>query len=368
MAAFSDAYRGRRVLVTGHTGFKGSWLSVWLRELGAEVCGYSNGVPTQPSLFEAAGLAQDMRNEQGDIRDLARLSSVLEDFRPDFVFHLAAQAIVSASYVDPVETVSSNVLGTATVLQALRSVDQPCAAVLVASDKCYENREWPWGYRENDRLGGRDVYSASKGAGEIIVRSFYRSFFEGQADRVRIGTVRAGNVLGGGDWAADRIVADCVRAWSAGERVPIRRPYSTRPWQHVLEPLSGYLALGARLMADEALNGESFNFGPPADQDRTVLALIADLARSWGFDDPAESYRVTDTTPFHEAGLLKLSCDKALALLQWAPSLSYGECVGLTGDWYRSVLKDRAGALEVTLEQIAAYGSTARARGRAWAV
>ena len=207
MTLFNDAYRGRRVLVTGHTGFKGAWLSMWLLDLGAEVCGYSVDIPTQPSLFESIGLDRHMRDERGDIRDVARLADLVATFRPDFVLHLAAQAIVSTSYTDPVETVSSNVLGTACVLQALRNVTHPCAVLVVTSDKCYENIEQPWGYREIDPLGGKDVYSASKGAAEIIAHSFHRSFFAAPTSPIRVATARAGNVLGGGDWAADRIVA-----------------------------------------------------------------------------------------------------------------------------------------------------------------
>jgi CDP-glucose 4,6-dehydratase len=353
-------------LVTGHTGFKGSWLTGWLLRLGAEVCGYSDGVTSQPSLFEMVGLAGRIRHEIGDVRDADRLADVITSFRPDFVFHLAAQAIVSLSYRDPVDTLSTNVLGTACVLQALRKVDWPCAAIIVTSDKCYENVEWPWGYRETDRLGGKDVYSASKGAAELAFHAFLFSFFNRPDGPVRLATARAGNVIGGGDWAADRIVADCIRAWTEGGLVEIRSPSSTRPWQHVLEPLSGYLALGARMVGEPALHGESFNFGPRAEQNNTVVQLLEDLAGVWGFDDPSASFKIVGNIPFHEAGLLKLNCDKALLMLKWEPNLSYDECVRMTGDWYRDVLKEGRDALEVTTEQIRAYEASASERSRVW--
>ncbi len=363
---FNNAYAGRKVLVTGHTGFKGSWLSAWLLRLGAEVCGYSNAVPTEPSLFELAGLAKTLRHEVGDIRDIDRFVSVLESFRPHYIFHLAAQAIVSLSYKDPLETLSTNVMGTAVVLQALRSVDWPCVATIITSDKCYENVEWPWGYRETDRLGGQDVYSGSKGAAEVTFHAFHQSFFKQPDGPVRLASTRAGNVIGGGDWAADRIVADCIRAWVRDRTVEIRSPSATRPWQHVLEPLSGYLTLASSLGIEGDLHGESFNFGPRAEQNHTVVRLLFDLARVWGFADPSDSYAIVDNIPFHEAGLLKLSCDKALLRLKWEPNLSYDECVGLTGQWYRDVLKDRRDALAVTTEQIESYEMLANKRHRVW--
>lgn len=366
MNLFEQTYKGRRVLVTGHTGFKGSWLTAWLLRLGAEVCGYSKDIPTDPSLFDEAGLAAKIQHRIGDVRDAAALAETIHAFRPDFVFHLAAQAIVSESYANPLETVTTNVVGTACLLEALRRVDWPCAAVVITSDKAYENVEWPWGYRETDRLGGKDVYSGSKGAAELIFHAFFHSFFAKEGGAVRLATARAGNVIGGGDWAADRVVADCIRAWQQGQPVPIRSPKATRPWQHVLEPLSGYLLLGARLAALPALHGESFNFGPRAEQNATVLELMAALAEVWG--DVAEPYRITGQVPFHEAGLLKLNCDKALLQLRWEPNLSYAECVAMTGGWYRQVLRDKADALALTLQQIGAYETLAAQRQRVWSV
>ena len=365
--SFQNRFMGRRVLVTGHTGFKGSWLCIWLLQLGAEVCGYSDGVPTSPSLFEASGLADRIDHVVGDIRDRSRFGDQVRAVRPDFVFHLAAQAIVSTSYREPVETFSTNVVGTACVLDALRDIDWPCIVLVVTSDKCYENVEQPWGYREIDPLGGRDVYSASKGAAEIVAHSYYHSFFKVGSSKVRITTARAGNVLGGGDWAADRIVADCIRAWTKGEIVELRRPSATRPWQHVLEPLGGYLALAAAVSSNADLNGESFNFGPRAEQNRTVLELLRDLAAEWGMDDLSRAYSALPDPPFHEAGLLKLNCDKALMHLQWEATLSYSECIEMTGGWYRDVLKGGEHAMMATLSQIERYRSLSENRGRAWA-
>ena len=367
MTPFGNYYSGRRVLVTGHTGFKGAWLCAWLLQLGAEVCGYSDCIPTTPSLFEAAGLAARIKHVIGDIRDQPRFMEQVSAFRPEVVFHLAAQAIVSTSYRDPVDTISVNVVGTAQVLDALRGIDWPCTALVVTSDKCYENVEQPWGYREIDALGGRDVYSASKGAAEIIVHSYHQSFFKGGASHVRLATARAGNVLGGGDWAADRIVADCMRAWSKDELVELRRPSATRPWQHVLEPLGGYLALAAAVAADHSLSGESFNFGPSGGQNRTVLDLVANLATLWGIEDLSRAYSALPDPPFHEAGLLKLNCDKALLYLRWQPTLHYDECVDMTGGWYRDVLRHGKDALQATLEQIGIYQRLSEERGRAWA-
>ena len=366
LPALVDCYRGRRVLVTGHTGFKGSWLTAWLLALGADVCGYSNGVPTSPSLFDAARLSRSIRHEIGDIRDRQRLETVVEAFRPDFIFHLAAQPIVSTSYAEPLETVSVNLMGTATVLDILRCMTAPCVAVIITSDKAYENVEWLWGYRENDRLGGKDIYSGSKGCAELIFHAYVHSFLT-QATPVRVASTRAGNVIGGGDWAKDRIVADCIRAWHVGGHVEIRSPQATRPWQHVLEPLGGYLAVGADLARRGALHGESFNFGPRGERNATVLDVLSDLAVIWGFDDAGDAYRVTNDIPFHEAGLLKLNVDKALALLAWRPTLTYGECVEMTGVWYRDVVKLGADAMDRTAADIARYTQLGRDRGLAWA-
>jgi CDP-glucose 4,6-dehydratase len=364
--AFANRFHGQDVVVTGHTGFKGSWLTLWLTHLGARVHGYALPPPSTPSLFEMARLDQAIDHSLGDVRDLEGFSALLQRTRPRFVFHLAAQAIVSLSYSDPVETISTNVMGTVMVLEALRRVTWPCAAVLITSDKCYHNVEWPWGYRETDRLGGKDVYSGSKGAAELAIGCYLHAFFSDGDHPVRLAVGRAGNVIGGGDWAADRIVVDCIKAWMAGRRVQLRSPDATRPWQHVLEPLGGYLALAQSLAEGAALHGEPFNFGPRAEQSRRVVELLDDLAALWGLDSGAEAYEIVERRPFHEAGLLKLNCDKALMALRWMPTLTYRECITMTGDWYRSVLRDGAEARAMTLAQIARYEELAAARGLPW--
>ena len=328
---FNNVYKDKRVVVTGHTGFKGTWLTRWLTMLGAEVMGISDGIPTSPSMFEILGLEQKILHRVIDIRDAAALAQAIHEFKPDFIFHLAAQAIVSTSYKDPLGTISTNVLGTANVLDAIRQLSKSCTAVIITSDKCYENVEWEWGYRETDHLGGKDIYSASKGAAEVIFHAYFHSFMKHRPD-IRIASARAGNVIGGGDWAKDRIIVDSVLSWNNKKPVQIRSPEATRPWQHVLEPLSGYLWLGANLAINEKLNGESFNFGPRAEQNRRVIELIADVFEHWNKD--FDCYQITGNVPFHEAGLLKLNCDKALFHLRWEPTLFYEECVRMVGEWY----------------------------------
>jgi CDP-glucose 4,6-dehydratase len=363
---FGNVYQGKRVLVTGHTGFKGSWLTTWLLKLGADVVGVSRDIPTQPAMFNELALASRIKHVQADIRDLPAMRALIAAEQPDFVFHLAAQAIVSTSYVDPVDTMSTNVIGTMNVLEALRTLERTCTVVLITSDKCYDNVEWVWGYRETDAVGGKDVYSGSKGAAELVIKSYLHSFFQNNHP-VRLAVGRAGNVIGGGDWARDRIVVDCMRAWSEGRSVEIRSPQATRPWQHVLEPLSGYLALGQATAQRPQLHGEAFNFGPRAEQNRTVAELLSDLGRQWGFASLDEAYRVTDSIPFHEAGLLKLSCDKALFHLKWEPNLDYAETIRLVGDWYSAYYRMQPDMYAMTLEQIASYEHTAAERNRVWA-
>jgi CDP-glucose 4,6-dehydratase len=363
---FDNAYFGKKVLVTGHTGFKGSWLTAWLLLLGANVVGYSKDIPTKPSMFTDLRLDQKIDHHFGDIRDLPQLKSLIKSERPDFVFHLAAQAIVSTSYVDPLETISSNTLGSANVMEALREVDHPCVAVMITSDKCYDNVEWVWGYRETDAMGGKDVYSGSKGAAELLINCYMHSFFMKDECPVRIGIGRAGNVIGGGDWAKDRLVVDIVKAWNQGKPVEIRSPQATRPWQHVLEPLSGYLTLGVELSKNLGIRGNAFNFGPRAEQNRTVVELMDDLSRSWEFKTPQEAYQITDNIPFHEAGLLKLNCDKALFHLKWEANLHYVETVKFIAEWYSAYYKGDLNMLELTNQQLIAYEKLAKERGRVW--
>ncbi len=259
---FNNIYAGKKVIVTGHTGFKGAWLSLWLKLMKAEVYGISNSIPTHPSLFEVAKVDDHMTSYMEDIRDLDAMKRIIKEVQPDFLFHLAAQPIVKTAYDEPIECMTTNIIGTANILEALRGLDNDCIAVMITSDKCYDNVEWIWGYKETDALGGKDPYSASKGGAELMIKTYYHSYFT-KKPNIKISSVRAGNVIGGGDWAASRIVPDCFRAWDKGEKVVIRSPYATRPWQHVLEPLSGYLRTGEMLLnAPQAINGEAFNFGP----------------------------------------------------------------------------------------------------------
>jgi CDP-glucose 4,6-dehydratase len=362
---FSGAYKGRKVLVTGHTGFKGSWLTSWLLKLGAHVVGFSKDVPTKPAMFEELRLADRIEHVAGDVRDLGALRRLIAAERPDFVFHLAAQAIVSTSYEDPIETISTNVIGTMNLLDALRVVEHPCVGVLITSDKCYENVEWIWGYRETDRLGGKDVYSGSKAAAELVIRSYVHSFFD-NGHPVRLAVGRAGNVIGGGDWARNRIVVDCILAWSEGRPVEIRNPNSTRPWQHVLEPLSGYLALGQAVSQQQPLHGEAFNFGPRAEQDHTVMQLLTDLGRQWGLENPDQAYQTRGETAFHEPALLKLNCDKARSYLKWEPNLDFDETVRMIGEWYGAYYRKSADMYALTRDQIELYERVGCERSRVW--
>jgi CDP-glucose 4,6-dehydratase len=364
---FGDIYRGKRVLVTGNTGFKGSWLSIWLHELGASVYGISNGVPSNPSLFESLELRDIVTYYEQDVRDLEQLKRSVAEIKPDFVFHLAAQPIVKASYQDPIETFSTNIMGSCNIMEALRQVGEPCQLIMITSDKAYRNVEWTWGYRENDRLGGKDPYSASKGGAELAIRSYFHSFFNSDESPVKLISVRAGNVIGGGDWSANRIVPDCVRAWSENLPVFLRSPHSTRPWQHVLEPLSGYLRAGQALLERPSLNGESYNFGPNSEQNRTVLELIQSLAEYWDFAEGAEVYQLQQQRNFHEDGLLKLNCDKALHQLAWKPTLAFEQTVEFTSRWYNHFYKDdRTSLLQFTRDQIVQYTAIAAERELAW--
>ena len=365
--AFNDIYAGKRVLITGNTGFKGSWLSVWLRMLGADVYGYSLDPPTEPSMFDTLRLGEAVRCRKGDIRDRGSLASYVNDIRPDFIFHLAAQAIVSVSYKDPFDTITTNAVGTASVCEAIRTIDWPCTCVLITSDKAYNNVEWIWGYRETDELGGEDIYSGSKGAAELVIRSYWKSFLR-HKDNIRLGIARAGNVIGGGDWAKDRIIVDCVKAFSRNEPVEIRSPRATRPWQHVLEPLSGYLTLGWHLSEDRCPGGEPFNFGPRAEQTKTVLDVVSDLASLWGIDRE-RAVRISDDVPFNEATLLKLNCDKALAYLRWHSTLHYDECIRMTSDWYYEYyVRDNRDLYAFTQAQIEGYTRKAQEQRLEWAL
>jgi len=366
---FKNTYRDKTVMVTGNTGFKGSWLTLWLMDLGAKVIGVSDGIPTQPSMFEILGLKNEITHHFADVNDSETMQNLVAKYKPDFLFHLAAQPIVSSSYKEPLKTFQTNIIGTANVLEALRISNHRCDAVFITSDKCYENVEWTWGYRENDRLGGKDPYSASKAGAEIIIYSYHNSFFSKTDSLVRLVSVRAGNVIGGGDWAESRIIPDCVRAWAKHEAVVIRRPQATRPWQHVLEPISGYLTAGQSLNEQMILNGESFNFGPPADQTFTVQQTLEAIAENWSFKDNYDRVTIQEDKSFHEAGLLKLNCDKALHKLQWKPVLNFKEATRFTAQWYSHYYNQGSDRLrEFTLAQIESYTGSAKKMNIAWAL
>jgi CDP-glucose 4,6-dehydratase len=359
-------FQGKKIIITGHTGFKGSWLTLWLKHLGANVSGLAIDIPTEPSHFIAARLSEEIDDHRIDIRDGVTLKNLVQEIQPDFVFHLAAQALVRPSYENPLETIATNAMGSANVLDALRTLDKPVVAVMITSDKAYDNVEWVWGYRETDRLGGNDPYSASKGMAELAIRTYVKSFFNTPDSNVRLGIARAGNVIGGGDWAADRIVPDCMKAWSRNEMVDIRSPEATRPWQHVLEPLSGYLALAAALAENPNKHGEAYNFGPPAHQNYSVRLLIDAMAKYW------DHVRWNDVSQalvhLHEAGLLKLNCDKALFDLNWMPTLRFEETVRMTVQWYKAFYENDTDSMhEFSMAQIEKYTQLAQEREIEWA-
>jgi len=364
---FGNIYKNKKVLITGNTGFKGAWLSLWLKQLGAEVYGVSKDIPSSPSLFEITKMESFVHHIFADIRDLDKIKKLIHKIEPEFIFHLAAQPIVKLSYDDPIDTMSSNIMGTANILESLRTADFECSAIMITSDKCYENVEWEWGYKETDHLGGKDPYSASKGAAEIVIKSYYESFFKDPSSRIKIASVRAGNVIGGADWAANRLVPDMFRAWSLGETVPIRSPHSTRPWQHVLEPLSGYLKCGQELCLDKKYNGYAYNFGPNSDQNKTVLELLEEISKYWEIQKGAAMYALEENNSFHEAGLLKLNCDRALQHFNWKPTLHFDETVAFTATWYNNYYNNTAiNMLTFTNEQINDYVVNAGNRGNEW--
>jgi CDP-glucose 4,6-dehydratase len=363
---FNNLYKNKKVLITGNTGFKGSWLTSWLLKLDSNVYGISKDIPTKPSMFNELGLKDKIIHFQKDINDLNEIKKIIKEVKPDFVFHLAAQSLVSVSYSDPIDTIATNVIGTANILESLHRSNHKCIGIMITSDKCYDNVEWPWGYKETDSLGGKDIYSGSKGAAELIIKSYYNSFFKNNISNIKIATARAGNVIGGGDWAQDRIVPDCMRAWSENEIVEIRSPNATRPWQHVLEPLSGYLALGEQLYNKSILNGESFNFGPSSDHSQTVEILLQDLSKSWNIKSTSSAYEITDNIKFHEAGLLKLNCDKALFHLKWLPTLNYEELIEFTGLWYYKYYNKGSKMFDFTTDQIQFYENQAFKKRLQW--
>jgi CDP-glucose 4,6-dehydratase len=352
-----SVYKGKKVLVTGHTGFKGSWLSLWLTELGANVIGYSLEPPTQPNLFETLSLDKKLIHIIGDVRDEKKLSSVFEKYQPEFVFHLAAQPLVRLSYAEPKLTYETNIMGTINILEAVRKTNSVKVCIVITTDKCYENKEWIYGYREIDPMGGYDPYSSSKACAELIVSAYRNSFFNpkdyGKIHNIALSSVRAGNVIGGGDWGEDRLIPDCVKTLSQNKIINIRNPQATRPWQYVLEPLSGYLLLGSKMYKDGKRFSSAWNFGPNDNDIITVEEIVKSVIMSWGNGD----YKIDTSNQPHEAGLLKLDTSKARTFLGWKPVYNIYETIKRTVNWYKCFYKGvkKEELLKITINEIRDY-------------
>ena len=363
---FNNIYKGKKVLLTGHTGFKGSWLTLWLKQLGAEVIGYSLEPPTNPSLFEILNLEKEIIHVIGDIRNEKRLKETFKKYKPDIVIHMAAQPLVRYSYMNPKETYETNVLGTLNVFEAVRESKTVRVVINVTSDKCYENKEWVYGYRENDPMGGYDPYSSSKGCAELLTSAYRNSFFNpenyGKTHNVALASVRAGNVIGGGDWAEDRLIPDCIRALSKKETIYIRNPHATRPWQHVLEPLSGYLWLGALMWQDPTKYSEGWNFGPNDEDILTVEEIVKDVIKIWGNGE----YVVNSDNRFHEAKLLKLDISKAHFYLKWKPVYNAKKSLVETVNWYKTYFSNPEKIYDFTINQLLSYIKEAENKGLIW--
>jgi CDP-glucose 4,6-dehydratase len=366
LQSFNSLFLNKVVLITGHSGFKGSWLSLWLSSLGAKIVGISIDVPTNPSNFYSSSVDVLTDSHCVDVRDLKAIKSLVNNIQPDFVFHLAAQSLVKYSYNNPVDTITTNAIGTLNILDALLTLNKKVVSIMITSDKVYDNLESKWGYREIDRIGGKDPYSASKGMAELAIRSYVESFLNRPDSNIRIGIARAGNVIGGGDWSADRIVPDCINSWSTGGSVEVRNPKAIRPWQHVLDPLSGYLVLAENLYKSKEMHGEPYNFGPSSDRSYSVDELIVEMSTY------LKNIKYTNTIPFdnhaHESHLLKLSCDKALFDLDWRPALGFKETVEMTAKWYKYYYENKGcNMYDYTINQIEEYTKYANDRGVAWA-
>ncbi len=336
MRDFYKIFKNKKVLITGHTGFKGSWLTFWLLQLNARICGVSKDIPTKPSLFEALSLRKNIIDKRIDIRDLAKLKKTINNFKPDFLFHLAAQPLVKKSYDDPVNTFTSNAIGTCNVLESVKFLKKRCNVVIITSDKSYKNLEILRGYRETDLLGGFDPYSASKGCAEFIIQSYVKSFYKNKKN-LRLGVARAGNVIGGGDWSDYRVIPDCLKSWSKNKTVTIRSPNSTRPWQHVLEVLKGYLILAKNLKNNKNNHGEVFNFGPKNFQNKRVIDVLNEMYEFL----PNFKWNINTNKKFRESKLLKLNSTKAKKKLNWTNKLSFNETIKMTAEWYRMYYKKK---------------------------
>lgn len=362
---FNDVYKNKKILITGDTGFKGSWLSLWLNELGASVYGVSNNIPTIPSNYVSSNINSIIQHSDIDITKFKDIHNFISEVKPDFIFHLAAQAIVKDSYFDPLSTLNTNIIGTANILESLRMLNLNCNAIFITSDKCYDNVEWIWGYKETDILGGKDPYSASKGAAELVIKTYASSYFSNNESNTKVVSARAGNVIGGGDWAKYRIIPDSVISWSKKETLQIRSPYSTRPWQHVLEPLSGYLVLGEKLFNNKSLCGESFNFGPRPENNYSVNELLNEMSKYWS---DVKWEIIKDNSNHKEAGLLKLNCDKALFYLNWMPNLDFKETIRYVSEWYKHFYSENnnLNMFEFTKKQIYEYVNSAKSKDLSW--
>jgi CDP-glucose 4,6-dehydratase len=348
-----NIFRDKKIIITGHTGFKGSWLTLWLNILGGKILGISNGFVSNPSHYKLLGLNKKIIEKNIDIRDLNKLKKIIKKYQPDFFFHLAGQSIVKKSYESPLDTWSTNTFGTINVLESLRQLKNKCVAVIITSDKCYENLEIKRGYHEKDKLGGKDPYSASKASADIAIRSYINSFFFHNNNNVYIATARAGNVIGGGDWSPNRLIPDCVRSWSKKRKVLIRSPQSTRPWQHVLEVIYGYITLAINLSKNPNLHGQIFNFGPSNHKSYTVISVAKLIKKYWG-NISWKLYKSSNIV-FHESSLLKLNSQKAKKKLKWRSVLTFEENIYLVANWYKNFYLDPKRAIKLTLNQIEFY-------------
>jgi len=353
MSILKKNFKGKKILITGHTGFKGSWLTVWLQILGAKVIGVSNGFPSFNNHYQLLNLDKKILNKNLDVRNLILLKKFVKKNQPDFVFHLAAQFIVNLSYKDPLKTWSTNTIGTINLLESLRQLKKKCVAIIIKSDKCYENLEIKRGYNEKDRLGGKDPYSASKASADIAIRSYISSFFSHKKNKVHIATARAGNVIGGGDWSANRLIPDCVRSWSKKNKALIRSPHSTRPWQHVLEAIYGYITLAINLNKNPSLHGQAFNFGPANQQNYKVISVVKLMKKYW--ENVSWKLHKNNNKIFKESSLLKLNSHKAKKVLKWRSVLTFKENISLVANWYKNFYLDSKQAYKLTSSQIVFY-------------
>ena len=357
-------FKNSKVIITGHTGFKGSWLTAWLKLLGANIMGISINSPTNPSHFKVSKIGKNIKNIKLDIRNKKELEKKITSFKPKFIFHLAAQSLVAISYQKPTFTWQTNVIGTLNILEAVRKLKNKCNLIIITSDKCYHNKEIHYGYKETDVLGGKDPYSGSKASAEILIKSYINSFFLEKNKNIRITTARAGNVVGGGDWAKYRIVPDCVRSWSKNNQAKLRNPNATRPWQHVLEAAGGYLCLAINLNSNNKINGESFNFGPNLNREYSVLDLVKSMSNHW----KNVSWKKIPLSKkiFFESGLLRLNCNKAKKILKWKSILKFDETMELVATWYRSFYSKHGNINNITNNQIKIFQRLALKRGLKW--